>query len=404
MKRRNATSWGERRYPTQPVYQSRRKSHQFSVENFFRGLVCEENPLICVQWSGSPLYRAIITYSQNGVVMGLRQATADERTAAAALESIGRTLTTAMVGIKALSDHFGSDEAFAGSFADAVELIGESKGRVVVSGVGKSGHIGRKIAATMASTGTSAYFVHPTEASHGDLGMVTSQDVLILLSWSGETVELANMLTYAKRFKVPIVSICANRDSVLARNSEIPIVLPKVQEACPHGLAPTTSAMLQLAVGDALAIALLERRGFSAEDFKTFHPGGKLGAQLRLVRELAHIGPQIPLLKVGRPMSEALIEMSTKGFGVVGIVEENGKLIGVITDGDLRRHMSGDLLLQPVEAVMSRNPRVIRGDLLASGAMEILEQHMVTVLFVVDEAGAPVSILHIHDLLRAGVV
>ncbi|WP_077962437.1 KpsF/GutQ family sugar-phosphate isomerase [Ensifer adhaerens] len=336
--------------------------------------------------------------------MGLRHVSADDRTALAALESIGRTLTTAMAGIRALADQFGADEVFARSVVEAVELVGESKGRVVVSGVGKSGHIGRKIAATLASTGTSAYFVHPTEASHGDLGMVTSQDVLILLSWSGETAELANMLTYAKRFNVPIVSICANRDSVLARNSEVPIVLPKVQEACPHGLAPTTSAMLQLAIGDALAIALLERRGFSAEDFKTFHPGGKLGAQLRLVRELAHEGAQMPLLSMGRPMSEALIEMSSKGFGVVGIVDDGGKLVGVITDGDLRRHMSGDLLLQPVEAVMSRNPRVIRGDVLASGAMEFMQQHKVTVLFVVDDGGAPVSILHIHDLLRAGVV
>ncbi|RDL47462.1 Arabinose 5-phosphate isomerase KdsD [Ensifer sp. M14] len=335
--------------------------------------------------------------------MGLRHASADERRGSAALESVGRTLTTAMAGIKALADHLGADALFAQSMAEAIELIGDSQGRVVVSGIGKSGHIGRKMAATMASTGTSAYFVHPTEASHGDLGMVTSQDVLILLSWSGETAELANMLTYAKRFKVPIVSISSNRDSVLARNSEVPIVLPKVQEACPHGLAPTTSAMLQLAVGDALAIALLERRGFSAEDFKTFHPGGKLGAQLRLVRELAHVGEQVPLLSVGRPMSEAVIEISSKGFGVVGIVDEEGKLTGVITDGDLRRHMSDDLLSQTVEAVMSRNPRVVRGDVLASAAMEFMQDHKVTVLFLVDDDGLPVGILHIHDLLRTGV-
>ncbi|THK34436.1 KpsF/GutQ family sugar-phosphate isomerase [Ensifer sp. MPMI2T] len=335
--------------------------------------------------------------------MGLRQVKADGQSRSAMLDSIGRTLTTATNGIKALANHLTTDEAFARSLVDAVELIGDSEGRVVVSGVGKSGHIGRKIAATMASTGTSAYFVHPTEASHGDLGMVTSQDVLILLSWSGETAELGNMLTYAKRFKVPVVSICANRDSILARNSDVALVLPKVPEACPHGLAPTTSAMLQLAVGDALAIALLERRGFSAEDFKTFHPGGKLGAQLRLVHELAHVAEQVPLLVVGRPMSEAVIEMSSKGFGVVGIVEEGGTLIGVITDGDLRRHMAGDLLLQRVEDVMSRNPRVIKGDVLASAAMEFMQEHKVTVLFLVDDAGQPVGILHIHDLLRAGV-
>ncbi len=198
-----------------------------------------------------------------------------------------------MAGIKALADHLGADTAFAQSMVEAIELGRRKPGPRCRFRYRQSGHIGRKMAATMASTGTSAYFVHPTEASHGDLGMVTSQDVLILLSWSGETAELANMLTYAKRFKVPIASISSNRDSVLARNLA-PIALPKVQEACPHGLAPTTSAMLQLAVGDALAIALLERRGFSAEDFKTFHPGGKLGAQLRLVRELAHVGEQVP--------------------------------------------------------------------------------------------------------------
>lgn len=318
-------------------------------------------------------------------------------------DSIGLTLATASNGIKALADLAENDRTFSQSLVDAVELIGEGRGRVVVSGVGKSGHIGRKIAATMASTGTSAYFVHPTEASHGDLGMITSEDVLILLSWSGETAELGNMLTYAKRFRVPIVSISSSRDSTLARNSHVALVLPKVPEACPHGLAPTTSALLQLVVGDALAIALLERRGFSAEDFRTFHPGGKLGAQLRLAQELAHGTGQIPLLTVGRPMSEAVIEMSARGFGVVGIVDESGKLVGVITDGDLRRHMAGDLLTQAVEVVMSPKPRVVKGDVLASAAMELMEEHKVTVLFVVDEAGAPAGILHIHDLLRAGV-
>ncbi|MEJ6850539.1 KpsF/GutQ family sugar-phosphate isomerase [Sinorhizobium fredii] len=318
-------------------------------------------------------------------------------------DSIRLTLATATNGIKALADYAATDEAFAQSLVDAVELIGEGRGRVVVSGVGKSGHIGRKIAATMASTGTSAYFVHPTEASHGDLGMITSEDVLILLSWSGETAELANMLTYAKRFKVPIVSISSNRASILARNSNVALVLPKVPEACPHGLAPTTSAMLQLVVGDALAIALLERRGFSAEDFKTFHPGGKLGAQLRLIDELAHVAEQVPLLAVGRPMSEAVIEMSSKGFGVVGIIDERGALVGVITDGDLRRHMAGDLLSQQVEEVMSHSPRVVKGDVLASAAMEFMQEHKVTVLFLVNEARVPVGIVHIHDLLRAGV-
>lgn len=336
--------------------------------------------------------------------MDSRAASVDQRGAGAALESVGRTITTAMEGIKALADHLDSDPTFSQNLVAAIKLIGDSSGRIVVSGVGKSGHIGRKIAATIASTGTSAYFVHPTEASHGDLGNITSQDVLILLSWSGETAELANILTYARRFQVPIVSISSNRDSVLARNSDAPIVLPKVREACPHGLAPTTSTVLQLIVGDALAIALLQRRGFSAEDFKAFHPGGKLGAQLRRVRELAHTDGRVPLLSVGRPMSEAVIEMSAKGFGVVGIVDEDGKLAGIITDGDLRRHMSDDLLSKPVEEIMSLEPRVIDGDVLAGTAIKGMQQDRITVLFMVDRNQRAYGILHIHDLIRAGVI
>lgn len=335
--------------------------------------------------------------------MGLRQvdnSTPEER---AVLESIGRSMATAVDGINALSTHFATDPALSHNLVEAVGLIARSRGRVVVSGVGKSGHIGRKIAATMASTGTSAYFVHPTEASHGDLGMITSEDLLILLSWSGETVELGNMLAYAKRFNVAIISVTSNADSLLARNSTVAITLPKVQEACPHGLAPTTSAMLQLAIGDALAIALLERRGFSAQDFKTFHPGGKLGSQLLLVHELAHHGDSIPLLPLGSPMGDAVIQMSSKGFGVLGVVDDAGKLVGVITDGDLRRHMSRDLLLETVDTVMSHKPRVIKGSVLASAAMELMQAQKVTVLFLVDDAGVPSGILHIHDLLRAGV-
>ncbi|PDT50440.1 KpsF/GutQ family sugar-phosphate isomerase [Sinorhizobium fredii] len=321
----------------------------------------------------------------------------------AVLASIVRTLDTAADAIGALSTVLASDPALSGSFVEAVNLLSSRGGRVVVAGVGKSGHIGRKIAATLASTGTSAYFVHPTEASHGDLGMITAQDLLILLSWSGETVELGNMLTYAKRFSVPVISITSNADSIIARNSTVAIVLPKVPEACPHGLAPTTSAMLQLAVGDALAIALLERRGFSAQDFKTFHPGGKLGSQLLLAQELAHSGDAVPLLPLGAPMSEAVIEMSSKGFGVVGIVSEGGELVGVLTDGDLRRHMSENLLLLTVDAVMSHGPRVIRGGMLASAVMELMQSQKITVLFLIDDMDRPTGILHVHDLLRAGV-
>lgn len=217
----------------------------------------------------------------------------------AILASVSRTIATAADGMGALAGCLEGDAALRTSLVHAVELLASRSGRVVVAGIGKSGHIGRKIAATLASTGTSAYFVHPTEASHGDLGMITARDLLVLLSWSGETVELGNMLTYAKRFNVPVISVTSNADSIIARNSTVSIVLPKVPEACPHGLAPTTSAMLQLAVGDALAIALLERRGFSAQDFKTFHPGGKLGSQLLLAHELAHSGEAVPLLPIG---------------------------------------------------------------------------------------------------------
>ncbi|MCA1406934.1 KpsF/GutQ family sugar-phosphate isomerase [Ensifer sp. IC3342] len=321
----------------------------------------------------------------------------------AILASISRTIATAADGIGALAACFEGDASLRTSFVDAVELVASRSGRVVVAGIGKSGHIGRKIAATLASTGTSAYFVHPTEASHGDLGMITAQDLLILLSWSGETVELGNMLTYAKRFNVPVISVTSNADSIIARNSTVAIVLPKVAEACPHGLAPTTSAMLQLAVGDALAMALLERRGFSALDFKTFHPGGKLGSQLLLAHELAHSGEAVPLLPIGSPMSEAVIQMSSKGFGVVGIVGIDGDLVGVITDGDLRRHMSENLLLLTVETVMSHAPRVITGGMLASAAMEMMQSQKITVLFLIDDLRRPSGILHVHDLLRAGV-
>ncbi|WEX87167.1 KpsF/GutQ family sugar-phosphate isomerase [Sinorhizobium garamanticum] len=321
----------------------------------------------------------------------------------AILASISRTIATAADGLDALAACLEDEVALRSSFVDAVELVASRSGRVVVAGIGKSGHIGRKIAATLASTGTSAYFVHPTEASHGDLGMITAQDLVILLSWSGETVELGNMLTYAKRFNVPVISVTSNPDSIIARNSTVAIVLPKVPEACPHGLAPTTSAMLQLAVGDALAMALLERRGFSAQDFKTFHPGGKLGSQLLLAHELAHSGEAVPLLPIGSPMSEAVIQMSSKGFGVVGVVGSDGDLVGVITDGDLRRHMSENLLLLTVETVMSHAPRVITCGMLASAAMEMMQSQKITVLFLIDDLRRPSGILHVHDLLRAGV-
>ncbi|MBM3094318.1 KpsF/GutQ family sugar-phosphate isomerase [Ensifer sp. T173] len=321
----------------------------------------------------------------------------------AMLASVTRTIATAYDAISVLAAGLATQAELSDRFVDAVDLLSSRAGRVVVAGVGKSGHIGRKIAATLASTGTSSYFVHPTEASHGDLGMITAQDLVVLLSWSGETVELGNILTYSQRFNVPVISITSNADSTIARNSTIALVLPKVREACPHGLAPTTSAILQLAVGDALAIALLERRGFSPEDFKTFHPGGKLGSQLLLAQELAHCGDAVPLLPIGTLMGEAIIQMSSKGFGVVGIVDADGMLAGIITDGDLRRHMAKELLGLTVDLVMSHRPRVIQGNLLASAAMELMQSQKITVVFLTNDQGQPTGILHVHDLLRAGV-
>ena len=321
----------------------------------------------------------------------------------AMLASVTRTIATAYDAISVLAAGLATQAELSDRFVDAVDLLSSRAGRVVVAGVGKSGHIGRKIAATLASTGTSSYFVHPTEASHGDLGMITAQDLVVLLSWSGETVELGNILTYSQRFNVPVISITSNADSTIARNSTIALVLPKVREACPHGLAPTTSAILQLAVGDALAIALLERRGFSPEDFKTFHPGGKLGSQLLLAQELAHCGDALPLLPIGTLMGEAIIQMSSKGFGVVGIVDADGMLAGIITDGDLRRHMAKELLGLTVDLVMSHRPRVIQGNLLASAAMELMQSQKITVVFLTNDQGQPTGILHVHDLLRAGV-
>ncbi|SON54094.1 Arabinose 5-phosphate isomerase KdsD [Hartmannibacter diazotrophicus] len=284
----------------------------------------------------------------------------------------------------------------------AVTLIAASTGRLIVVGIGKSGHIARKLAATFASTGTPAYFVHPTEASHGDLGMIRNEDVILALSWSGETAELANILTYAKRFSVPVIAMTSRPDSTLAKAATVPLILPQIEEACPHGLAPTTSTMLQLVIGDALAICMLEQKGFSARDFKVFHPGGRLGAQLSFVRDLMHKGERLPLAKVGAPMSEAIMTMTSNGFGVVGVVDEAGDFVGIVTDGDLRRHMSGNLMEQPIEAVMTHSPKVIDRDAIATEALEIMQRAKISVLFVLD-GRKPIGILHMLDLLRAGL-
>jgi arabinose-5-phosphate isomerase len=287
-------------------------------------------------------------------------------------------------------------------FVQAVALLKAARGRVIVTGIGKSGHICQKVAATFASTGTPAFFVHPSEASHGDLGMITAEDVILAISWSGETVEMKNIITYSRRFKVPLISITSRRMSAVGKASDVVLELPRAKEACPHGLAPTTSTTMQLALGDCLAIALLEAKGFTAHDFKTFHPGGSLGAQLKFVADVMHKGERMPLASETEPMSSALVTMTQKAFGCLGVIDGKGRLVGIITDGDLRRHMGEDLLKATTGAIMTRRPKTVAPDLLASAAIEVLNASRITAVFVV-EKGAPVGIIHVHDLLRAGV-
>jgi len=316
------------------------------------------------------------------------------------IDSALRTLEAGGGGIAALASAM--QDGLGQPFAAAVELIRAGRGRVIVSGMGKSGHIGRKIAATLASTGTPAFFVHPGEASHGDLGMVTPDDVIMALSWSGETAELKNLIDYSRRFRIGLIAVTAEAASTLGQAADIALVLPQAREACPHNLAPTTSALMQLALGDAIAIALLESRGFTAVDFRNLHPGGRLGAALKFVRDLMHQGDAVPLVRLGAPMSEALVEMTAKGLGCVGIVRDGGELAGIITDGDLRRHMRPDLLDAKVETVMTRSPITVRPDQLASEGDRDRNSAKITALFVVED-GRPAGIVHLHDLLRAGV-
>ncbi|MFO1142366.1 MAG: KpsF/GutQ family sugar-phosphate isomerase [Amaricoccus sp.] len=291
------------------------------------------------------------------------------------------------------------------SFVAAVERMLTARGRVIVSGMGKSGHVARKIAATLASTGTPAQFVHPAEASHGDLGMITGEDVVLLLSNSGETPELADIIAYCRRFAIPLIGVAGRPQSTLLRQSDIAIALPPAEEACAVGLAPTTSTTMTMALGDALAVALMEHRAFTPEDFRGLHPGGRLGARLAKVADLMHGGDEMPLIAADAPMSEALLEMSRKGFGVVGAVDASGRLVGIVTDGDLRRHMDG-LLGRRVEAVMTPSPKTIAASALASAALGEMNARKITTLFATDPQapGRPVGILHVHDCLRAGVV
>jgi len=290
------------------------------------------------------------------------------------------------------------------SFERAVARIAAASGRVVLAGIGKSGHVARKIAATLASTGTPALYVHPAEASHGDMGMITADDVVMALSRSGETQELSDLIGYARRFGIGMIAVTGAPDSTLARAADIVLRLPDAPEACAETQAPTTSTTLQMALGDALAVALLERRGFTAEAFRQFHPGGALGARLMTVADLMHADAAMPLVAVDAPMSAALIEMSEKGFGAVGAVDGEGRLAGIVTDGDLRRHMGAELVEARVETVMTRDPITIAPGALAADALRRMTARnpRITVLFAIEE-GRPAGILHIHDLLRAGV-
>jgi len=310
-----------------------------------------------------------------------------------------RTLEAEGDGVAALANALRN--GLRAGFVAAVDAIRGVEGRVIVTGMGKSGHVAAKIASTLASTGTPALFVHPAEASHGDLGMITKRDIILALSWSGETAELKNLTDYSRRFRIGLIAMTANPDSTLAKTADVVLALPNAREACPHNLAPTTSSLMQLALGDALAIALLESRGFTALDFGVLHPGGKLGALLKTVRDLMHSGAEVPLAPLGTRMSDAIIEMTRKGLGCVGIVDKDGLLAGIITDGDLRRHMRNDLLDQRVEDVMTRNPKTVRPDQLISETLEILNSMKVTALFAIEDK-RPVGIIHVHDLLRAG--
>lgn len=292
-------------------------------------------------------------------------------------------------------------------FDAAVTVLLETRGRTIVTGIGKSGHIARKITATLASTGTPAQFVHPAEASHGDLGMITRDDVVLAISNSGEAPELANLLAYTRRFDIPLIGMTSRPDSALARQSDIILQLPRTEEACGTGVVPTSSTTMTLALGDALAVALMEHRSFTAEHFRAFHPGGKLGAQLSHVSDLMHTGEALPLVFKSTPMPDALIEISQKGFGVVGITDANGALLGIITDGDLRRHMSDGLLDLTAGDVMTTSPKTVAPDLLAQEAVSIMngrDGRPVTCLFVVSDSGPePMGLIHIHDCLRVGL-
>ena len=319
-----------------------------------------------------------------------------ETTTEADIASAKRVLSIEAKALDGLANSLGQ------SFCRALDILAGVSGRIVVTGMGKSGHIGHKIASTLSSTGTPAFFVHPAEASHGDLGMITSDDAVLAFSNSGETTELADIAGYAKRFEIPLIGITGGKDSTLAEASDVALILPATEEACPMGLAPTTSTTVMLALGDAISVALLERKNFSPDEFHVLHPGGKLGRRLIKVSDIMHGGEELPLINEGSLMSEALIEMSAKSFGCIGIVGPEGELEGVITDGDLRRHMNPELVGKKVNEVMTKGVQAINPEMLASVALGIMNVRSITNIFVTRD-DRPVGILHIHDCLRAGV-
>src|ERR1700733_3837539 len=312
--------------------------------------------------------------------------------------AVGRRVIRAEIeGLRQLAD------TLDGGFGAALDLCAGASGRLIVTGIGKSGHVARKIAATLASTGTPAQFIHPAEASHGDLGMIGAGDVVIALSNSGNSAELADILAYSRRFKIPLIALTGDRRSPLAEAADVVMLLPAAAEACSMGLTPTTSTTMMLALGDALAVALLERKGFSTADFQLFHPGGSIGRKLLRVGDIMHTGDAVPLAGQHTAMSEAILVMTAKSFGCVGVCDDDGRLVGVVTDGDLRRHMDDRLFERTVTQVMHPEPKTIVAAGLAAEALGVMNRFSITALFVVDEAGRPIGFLHMHDCLRAGV-
>lgn len=318
-----------------------------------------------------------------------------------ARDSVARTLDIEQRGLDAVRQALDGELGVA--FATAADVIEAAGGNVIVTGMGKSGHVGRKIAATLASTGTPSHFVHPGEASHGDLGMIRDRDVVLALSWSGETPELSDIVAYARRFGVKLIAITSRPGSALGMAADVGLFLPAAQEACPNGLAPTTSTTMQMVAGDALAVLLLERRGFTSIDFQKFHPGGKLGARLSKARSVMHSGDELPVVPVGAGLSDAIVEMTSKRFGITGVVGAAGDLVGVLTDGDLRRAFKRGFVDGPVTEAMGRRPRIVGPDILAVEVLAQMNRSRITCIFVVEDR-KPVGLIHVHDLLRIGIV